>query len=145
MDIDIAVIVNGETVGELTQLPDPIKVVVPADALDFDTLKTGYKRSISVLRFHDNKVDKLSATLESDGSVSFESDKFSTYAVVYEDTSKTPTGGYYPSYGGGGTTTTTPDKEITSPKTFDAGVALYVGISVVGAVGTVVLGKKRED
>lgn len=145
MDIDIAVVVNGETVGELTQLPAPIKVVVPADALDFDTLKTGYKRSISVLRFHDNKVDKLSATLESNGDVSFESDKFSTYAVVYEDTSNTPTGGYYPSYGGGGTTTTTPDKEITSPKTFDAGVALYVGISVVGAVGTVVLGKKRED
>ena len=39
----------------------------------------------------------------------------------------------------------TGDKPIESPKTFDAGVALYVGMSVAAAVGTVTLSKKRED
>ena len=37
------------------------------------------------------------------------------------------------------------DKDVTSAQTFDAGIALYVGVSVLGAVGTVALGKKRED
>ena len=51
------------------------------------------------------------------------------------------TGGYYPYY-----PSTTPDSELVkSPDTFDAGIALYVGVSVMGAIGTVVLGKKRED
>lgn len=39
----------------------------------------------------------------------------------------------------------TTDKDVTSAKTFDAGIALYVGVSVIGAAGTVALGKKRED
>ena len=39
----------------------------------------------------------------------------------------------------------TTDKDVTSAQTFDAGIALYVGVSVMGAVGTVALGKKRED
>ena len=39
----------------------------------------------------------------------------------------------------------TTDKTVDSAQTFDAGIALYVGVSVLGAVGTVALGKKRED
>ena len=39
----------------------------------------------------------------------------------------------------------TTDKDVTSAQTFDAGIALYVGVSVLGAMGTVALGKKRED
>ena len=54
---------------------------------------------------------------------------------------KVTTGGYYPYY-----PSTTPNSELVkSPDTFDAGIALYVGVSVMGAIGTVVLGKKRED
>lgn len=55
---------------------------------------------------------------------------------------KVTSGGYYPYY----PPTTTPDSDLVkSPDTFDAGVALYVAVSVIGAVGTVALGKKRED
>ena len=39
----------------------------------------------------------------------------------------------------------TTEKDVTSAQTFDAGIALYVGVSVMGAVGTVALSKKRED
>ena len=39
----------------------------------------------------------------------------------------------------------TTDKDVTSAQTFDAGIALYVGVSVLGAMGTVALSKKRED
>ena len=50
---------------------------------------------------------------------------------------------YYPVYIP--TVEDTTDETVASPDTFDAGIALYVGVSVMGAIGTVVLGKKRED
>ena len=143
LDIDIKVVLNGEAIGEITELPKPIKVVIPAASLDFDELKAGFTRKVSVLRFHDNTVEKLSAKLESNGDVSFESNLFSTYAVVYEDVKTS--GGYYPGYYVPPVSSTEKDNDIKSPETFDAGIALYVGVSVMGAIGTVVLSKKRED
>ena len=50
---------------------------------------------------------------------------------------------YYPVYVP--TVEDTTEKDVTSAQTFDAGIALYVGMSVMGAVGTVALSKKRED
>lgn len=47
---------------------------------------------------------------------------------------------YYPTY-----TPVVEDTTVDSPKTFDAGIALYVGVSVAAAMGTVTLSKKRED
>lgn len=47
---------------------------------------------------------------------------------------------YYPVY-----VPTVEDTKVDSAQTFDAGIALYVGVSVMGAVGTVALSKKRED
>lgn len=144
VDIDIHVLADGEHVGQITQLPMAIKVVIPASTLTFDKLENGYTRNVYVLRFHGTQVDRLPATLEADGSVSFESHLFSTYAVVYEDV---PTyygwSGYYPVVGG--TSSSTADKTVTSAKTFDAGIGLYVAMSVMAAAGSAVVLKKRED
>lgn len=146
LDIDIKVLADGKHVGEITQLPKPIKVVIPASALTFGELEDGYTRTVYVLRFHGTQIDRLPATWEADDGVSFESHLFSTYAVVYEDV-KTPTN-HYPNLGWDSdttTTTTTEDNQFEAPTTFDAGIALYVGMSVVAAVGAVTLSKKRED
>ena len=44
-------------------------------------------RIYSIMRYHDGKVDKLATKYDAEkGTISFETDKFSTYAVVYEDT-----------------------------------------------------------
>ena len=142
LDIDITVFADGDPVGEITQLPKEIKVVIPASALDFGDLEKNHTRKVSVIRFHDDQVDVIPAKLEADGSVSFYSHLFSTYAVVYEDVA---TSTNYPIYYWPVGDTTTTDEDVTSPKTFDAGVALYVGMSVAAAVGTVTLSKKRED
>ncbi len=46
---------------------------------------------------------------------------------------------------GGSTTTDTTKDGISSPKTFDAGIAMYVGMSLLSvAGGAVVIGKKKE-
>ena len=74
-----------------------------------------------------------------------------TAAPGYYLTTKDVTGGvqytvsraYYGGYVGG--TTATPDKVVTSAKTFDAGIGLYVAMSVMAAAGSAVVLKKRED
>lgn len=44
-------------------------------------------RIYNVMRYHDGKVDVLDAKFDAEkGTITFETDKFSTYAVVYEDT-----------------------------------------------------------
>ena len=43
------------------------------------------------------------------------------------------------------TTDTKADGTKGSPKTFDAGIALYVGMALTSAAGVAFVGKKRED
>ena len=50
--------------------------------------------------------------------------------------------------GNSGTSTTTDTKTTDtkgSSKTFDAGIALYVGMALTSAAGVAFVGKKRED
>ena len=50
-------------------------------------------------------------------------------------------------WGGGyvGGATTTPNEVVTSPNTFDAGIGMYVAMSVMAAAGSaIVIGKKKE-
>jgi len=54
----------------------------------------------------------------------------------------TSSGGYY--YYQPTTDTKTTDTK-GSPKTFDAGIALYVGMALTSAAGVAFVGKKRED
>ena len=51
-------------------------------------------------------------------------------------------GGYYYYHP---TTDTKTDNTKGSPKTFDAGIALYVGMALTSAAGVAFVGKKRED
>ena len=48
-------------------------------------VEEGYTRKYYVVRYHDGKSEVIPATV--DGNIiTFESDKFSTYALAYEDT-----------------------------------------------------------
>ena len=66
--------------------------------------------------------------------------------VVYETIAKTTTGGGGTSGGGTSKPSTKDDgKKVESGKTFDAGVGLYVGLSILSMTGSaVVIGKKRK-
>lgn len=142
LDIDLHLYIDGDHAGNITKLDNVVEVRIPASVLDdFAPVANGYTRTYYVVHHHDTVVEVLPAELDGDDLVIY-SDKFSPYYVAYEDTPV-----YYGWGGGyvGGTTTTTEDKPIESPETFDAGIALYVGMSVAAAVGTVTLSKKRED
>lgn len=75
--------VTGETLGTLSTLDNKIKfnMVLPEE---LTKVAEGYTRKYYVVRYHDGKSEIISASV--DGNVlSFESDKFSTYALAYED------------------------------------------------------------
>ena len=96
-----------------------ITVEIPEQLLNHDkTILREYK----ILRLHNGTVTVLGTTFhESTGEITFETDRFSTYAIVYSDTKKAPE------------TAAPSDSEVTgkntkSPKTGDNAEAVYWAI-----------------
>lgn len=73
----------GDEVANLTQLTDTITIKLPMPT-NLPKLSNGYKRIFKILRIHDGKVEELSTTA-SDDEITFQTNKFSTYALTYED------------------------------------------------------------
>lgn len=89
-DITVA-IKNAVTKAHIDNIPEltseiELVVLLPEDLRNTDTK---VNRTYYVIREHEGKVEKLPATLSEDGkSLTFKSDKFSTYALAYEDVAK---------------------------------------------------------
>lgn len=85
-DITLAVKNNitGEALGNLTELNKKItfNMALPET---ITKVEEGYTRKYYVVRYHDGKSEVIPATVNGN-IITFESDKFSTYALAYEDT-----------------------------------------------------------
>ena len=107
------------TLGTLSEFDEKVtlQVLIPKDVKE---IKEGYKRTYYIIRNHgDNEVTVLDTKVSEDGnSLSFETDRFSTYALAYKDELiETPK-----------------VEEITSPKTGDTiitTIAVFGGASLV--------------
>lgn len=110
---------NGTVVAHVTDTEKAITITIELSDELTKAAKDG--KDIAVVRVHDGKAEFLSAKLNAAKTkVTFSSADFSTYAVVALN-------------------------KATSAKTFDAGVAMYVGMAVLAATGSaVVIGKKRK-
>ena len=81
LDIKVLLKANDtEILGTITKLNAPISITAK---IDESLLKEG--RTFYVVRVHDGKAEKLPTTDNGDGTVTFTTDSFSTYAIVYED------------------------------------------------------------
>ena len=83
-DLDIIVTADGKEVHYLKELSKPITLTVDLPTTLPEVAK-GYTRTYYILREHDGVYEKLNATLTKDGKLSFATDKFSKYAIAYED------------------------------------------------------------
>ena len=83
LDLSIKIDLDGEYF--VTQLDDPITytIVIPADLV-----KEG--REFAVVRVHGDQTELLPTTMNADGTITFETDCFSTYALVYKDAETKP-------------------------------------------------------
>lgn len=134
IDIKVTLQVEGFDVKSITQTASKIAftVQIPADILN---APEGYVREFNIVRIHNGIAEMLNPTKNGD-QLSFASDKFSTYAIVYSD--KVATTPDDP------TTPTTPDdNKPSAPQTGDTlPIALFV-LMLAGIVGIVVTSKKR--
>ena len=126
-DLTLKVVSLGSEVGTISETSNKIKfqVALPDELKE---VKDGYTRTYYIIRYHDNLAEVLDTKL-GDNLLTFESDKFSTYAITYVDT-KIPV--------------TTKDE--TNPKTGD-NVVLYTVISIIsllGIAGAIKLSKKTN-
>lgn len=116
----VNVYVDGNIVGNIAELTGTVKltVVLPNKLQE---AKKGYTRMFYLVREHDGKIEKIKADLSEDGkAIIAETDKFSTYAVAYEDV-------------------------ILPPKTGDNIVGYFViaFISLIALIGTTLITKKH--
>lgn len=87
LSVLLSVIVNDEVIAtsEITELSKPMTftIVIPEELAK---LEEGFTRTYYVVREHNGVAEKLPVTVNSDGTLTFSTDKFSTYALVYVDT-----------------------------------------------------------
>ena len=79
LDLEIQLKLDGEKVGSLNEVSTPLEYSV---ALPSDVVKEG--RTFHIVRIHNGKAEILPTT-QKDNILTFSTDKFSTYAVIYED------------------------------------------------------------
>ena len=121
-NIEVVVTINGNDAGNVTELKKTIQITLPKVS-NTTEVKEGYTRTYYVIRVHDGKAEKLVATLNEDGTISFESDKFSSYAIAYEDVANKV------------------DEEIENPNTLDniniSIILLVISISIMTTIGLI--------
>lgn len=88
MDLSVVLTayIDGEEAasGNVSELSDKLEFTVSLSD-DLKAVPSGYDRTYFVIRVHNGEVTRLPATVNEDGSITFATDKFSTYALAYED------------------------------------------------------------
>ena len=134
-------ICNGQA-GELIRLTGTyeemeISLVVPENLLNRDNSVT---RTFWLIRNHDGKVEFLPATYDAQtNTLTFKTDKFSDYAIVYKDAKKAAENPAKPDNTATG----------TSPQTGDPAILwiwfVLLFISCGGVITTIYIGKRKKD
>ena len=112
---------NGLKVEQLTEVEGgvSIKLQLPSTLA---SVKKGFKRTYYVIRLHDGVTTVLPAVDNGNGTITFKSDKFSTYTLVYNDSEI---------------------KKVTNPDTADNAL-VYFAVATISLVGLTVTGIKLK-
>ena len=129
LDLGVAVVVkdaNGNVIGSdvtVSETGTPVTFTVALDEALINT-NSAVDRTYQVIRIHNGEVTVLPATFDAEGkTITFATDKFSTYALIYTDT----------------------PKKAKTPTTADTNtVGLYCAVMVAGLIASVmVISRKR--
>lgn len=128
LDVSIVLMAGDEELGTLNELQEEITITV---AIPEELKAEG--RIYKVIRNHDGEVTILDTVVNKDGTISFKTDRFSTYALAYadkEETSSKPV--------------IKPVADTSTPKTGDSSSALiYIAVGLA-AMYVLVVAKKRR-
>ena len=137
-----------------TNAPVKISVTIPESLKNTDTTKT---RTYEIIRVHEGVAEVIESSFdEAAGTITFSTDKFSTYAIVYADTVNTPENPETPENpdeqqpgDSSNTATDTPDTGDSAMRTIIPLVGM-MSIALLGAAyilvsGKVSLSEKKSD
>ncbi len=131
--LDVAIVLKAgeEELGTLNELEEEITITV---AIPEELKAEG--RTYKVIRNHNGEVTVLNTVVNEDGTISFKTDRFSTYALAYADKEETNTNPVVKPV--------TPSTETKAPQTGDnSAVMIYVAICLV-ALAAILVTKKRN-
>ena len=130
LDVSIILKADDEELGTLNKLEEEITITLAIP----DALKAE-GRTYKVIRHHNGVVDVLDTVVNGDGTISFKTDRFSTYALAYADEEGTDTNQ---------NPENKPSTDTKAPKTGDNNSTMtYVVICLVALVAILVT-KKRN-
>ena len=143
-DITLAMIADGTQIDTISEISNKLtfKVFIPEDLI-----KDG--RTFFMYRYHKGEVEKITGELDEENYFTFETDKFSTYVLAYEDEVDEPTaGGEDTTIEDGaedeGTAEKEPeDKKDDTPTTGSIDVVLFVSaiVAVISVAGIALVKK----
>jgi len=140
LDINILIKADGVEIGKVRELGEKVelKVDVPKDIAP---VKEGYTRTYSIIRIHNEVAEVIAKGLTAvDGKLSFETDKFSTYAIAYTEVEDKDEGTV------NNEQLVDEVKETSSnPKTGDSIMVAVIAltIAIVGMVLTIVIKRRK--
>ena len=135
-----------DVLGTVTELNSKAEIVLTLSK-DIPQVEEGYERTYSVVRFHqDEDPVVLPAKDNGDGTITVESDKFSTYVITYVDTLAKTDEEEKPADTTEETTVPAEEKkeEASNPKTGDI-IMSVVAVFAIASVALVVADKKRKN
>ena len=131
LDVSIVLMAGDEELGTLNKLEEEITITV---AIPEELKAEG--RTYKVIRNHNGEVTVLDTIVNEDGTISFKTDRFSTYALAYADKEETTTNPVVKPV--------TPSTDTKAPQTGDnSSVMIYVAICLV-ALAAILVTKKRN-
>ena len=83
-DVSIIITANDEKIGNITELDEALMVTLPLPE-NLPKLEKGFERSYTITRVHDGVATTLKTIDNKDGTISFESDKYSSFILSYVD------------------------------------------------------------
>lgn len=141
LDFSVSLKADGKTLGNMNEFENALSFSV---AIPNNLKKEG--RNFYIIRLHNGVAEKLNVTLNDDGTIAFETNKLSTFALVYED--KQDTGSIAPITPDTTTPPATKPSTTTTPTTGDnSNLPLYTIIllgSIAAFAGIVVLKKYKS-
>lgn len=130
LDVSIVLIAGDEELGTLNKLEEEITITV---AIPEELKAEG--RTYKVIRNHNGEVTVLDTVVNEDGTISFKTDRFSTYALAYADKEETNTNPVVKPV--------TPSTDSKAPQTGDSSsVMIYVAMCFVALLAIVAVRKR---
>ncbi len=130
IDIDLYKQISGQKKVQITETAEPIVIT-----LDVPIGLVAPGRSFAIVRVHNGVFEQITdfATLGSNNTITFASDKFSTYAIIYKDAQPDSQ------------SDSQANSKVKSPKTGDTtSPLLYLVLILSGSLAGIVLLRRRE-